>query len=190
MTSRTVSADFPLASVVQRDVVYAILGSLFIACCAQLSMALPFTMVPVTFQAQAILLTAAVLGARRGFYATLAYLLEGALGLPVFAEGYGGYIWFFTATGGYLWSYLPVSILVGLLVDTVAKSQLAVIASMLLGNAIVLVMGTAWLGFFVGPENAWTMGAAPFLVADVLKIVMALCLFPAGRSLAQWGHGA
>lgn len=172
----------PLVSV--RDLAYALCGSLFIALCAQVAVPLPFTIVPTCLQAQAVLLTAAVLGARRGFLAVVAYLLEGAMGLPVFAEGCAGSLYLCGPTGGYLLSYLPVSLLVGGLCDSVARHQLTKGAAMLFGNALILAFGSAWLACFVGPKLAWTMGAAPFIVTDFLKIVMATILLPnCGRLL-------
>lgn len=99
------------------DVGLVFLGSLVVAGLAQLSVRLPFTPVPVTGQTLGVLLVGACLGAWRGGAALLAYLAEGAAGMPVFAEGMSGIHWLTPAgpTGGYLWGFVAAAVLVGCL---------------------------------------------------------------------------
>src|ERR671933_2690125 len=73
-----------------RSVVLVVAFSLFVALAAQVAVPLPFTPVPVTAQTFAVLLTGALLGSRLGALALLAYLVEGAAGLPFFSGGGGG----------------------------------------------------------------------------------------------------
>lgn len=73
-----------------RDLALILAGSLLVALAARISIPLPFTPVPITGQTLAILLVGAALGSRLGFLSLLAYLAEGAMGLPVFAGGTGG----------------------------------------------------------------------------------------------------
>jgi biotin transport system substrate-specific component len=79
-------------TVLLRDILFVISFSIFTALCAQFSFHIPGTTVPVTMQTLAVLLTGAALGSRRGGLALLAYLAEGAAGLPIFAGGTGGFI--------------------------------------------------------------------------------------------------
>src|SRR5437879_10688067 len=91
-----------------RDALLITIFSIFTALCAHVSFPLPFTPVPVTLQTLAVLLTGAALGSKRGSLALLAYLVEGALYLPVFAPIAGapaGFWALFGFTGGYLWLY-------------------------------------------------------------------------------------
>ncbi len=178
MQQNTVFVENSKPTVSSRDLLCALGGSFFIALCAQVSITLPFTLVPTSLQPQAVLLTAAVLGGKRGFLAILAYLLEGAFGLPVFAQGHAGVFYLVGATGGYLLSYLPVSLLVGWLCQSIAKHQITKGAAMFLGNIVIICCGTAWLSCVVGPSLAWSMGAAPFIITDALKIIMATILLP------------
>ncbi len=67
------------------DIALIISGSLLIGLCAQVAILLPFSPVHVTGQTFAVLMIGALLGARRGCFAVLAYIIEGAGGLPVFA---------------------------------------------------------------------------------------------------------
>ena len=71
------------------DVVLVITGSFLIGLSAKVQVLLPFGPVPVTGQTFAVLMLGALLGARRGSLAVLAYLIEGAAGMPVFAFGGG-----------------------------------------------------------------------------------------------------
>src|SRR4051812_40379087 len=85
-----------------RDITLVVVGSLFVALLAQVAIRLPFTVVPITGQTLAVALTAAVLGSKRGALALLAYLGEGAAGLPFFAGGASGLAKIMGPTGGYL----------------------------------------------------------------------------------------
>src|ERR1700745_1216201 len=74
--------------------------SLLTALAAQI--VIPIGPVPITAQTFAVLLTGALLGSRLGAMAMIAYLLEGASGLPFFAGGTGGLPHLLGPTGGYL----------------------------------------------------------------------------------------
>src|SRR2546423_2722842 len=78
-------------------------ASLFVALCARVTLPLPFTPVPLTLQNFGVLLVGLTLGSRRGFAALALYLVEGAVGMPVFnPAGLGGVAQLFGPTGGYL----------------------------------------------------------------------------------------
>ena len=65
----------------------------------------PFYPVPMTLQTLAVPLIAAAYGSRLGVITVLAYLAEGALGLPVFTNtppAVAGPAYFLGPTGGYL----------------------------------------------------------------------------------------
>ena len=72
------------------DIVMVLAGSFVLALASQLAVRLPFSPVPVTAQTLAVLLVGAALGAKRGSLAVIAYLAQGAAGLPVFAGGLSG----------------------------------------------------------------------------------------------------
>ena len=68
-----------------RNVVLVVGASLFVALCARITIPLmPLTPVPLTVQNLGVLLVGLLLGSRRGFAALALYLMEGAIGLPVF----------------------------------------------------------------------------------------------------------
>src|SRR3989304_4935143 len=97
------------------DISLIVIGSLFVAALAQLS--IPLQPVPVTGQTFVVLLVGMVLGSRRGAPALAAYLAEGLAGLPVFAEARSGLGTVLGPTGGYLVGFIAAAWLVGLLAE-------------------------------------------------------------------------
>lgn len=170
-----------------RDTLLVCLFSGGVAACAQISVPLPFTPVPVTGQTLAVLFTGAVLGWRRGLLALALYLAEGSLGLPVFAGGAAGLARLFGPTGGYLLAYPPAAALTGLLAERGWDRRPAGAALMMLpGNLLIFAMGVAWLAPFVGgPGPAVVKGLLPFLPGDLIKIGLAAILLPGGWALVR-----
>ena len=147
---------------------------------------LPFTPVPITGQTLGVLLVGAALGSRLGFLALLAYLLEGAMGLPVFAGGTGGIAKILGPTGGFLLAFPLAAGLVGLLVERFGLDRgFCTLLAMLLGNALLYLVGLPWLaawlmgaGKFGGVSALLAMGLFPFIPGDLVKAVLAALLFP------------
>jgi coniferyl-aldehyde dehydrogenase len=81
-----------------------LIGSWLIA--ASSWMSAPMYPVPMTMQTYAVLIIAALGGWTVGFGAIVAYLIEGALGLPVFANGGAGLAYMAGPTGGFLLGFL------------------------------------------------------------------------------------
>ena len=101
-----------------RGLALVVAFSLLTALAAQVAVPLPFTPVPVTLQTFAVLLTGALLGARLGALAMIAYLLEGACGLPFFSLGRGGVLHLlFAPTAGYLLAYPLAAYVTGWLAE-------------------------------------------------------------------------
>lgn len=170
-----------------RDLSLILAGSLFVALTAQVAIPLPFTPVPLTLQTLGILLVGAALGSRLGFLALLAYLLEGAMGLPVFAGGTGGVARILGPTGGFLLAFPLAAGLVGLLVERFGldRSFFGTLLAMLLGNALLYLVGLPWLGAwlvgvgkFTGIGGLLARGLFPFLPGDLVKAVLAALLLP------------
>ena len=84
-------------------ILIAFLFTILIALSSKISV--PFYPVPMTMQTFVVLFTGFTLGARYGFIALSFYILEGALGLPVFAgtpaKGVG-IAYLLGPTGGYI----------------------------------------------------------------------------------------
>ncbi|HSW00526.1 MAG TPA: biotin transporter BioY [Sedimentisphaerales bacterium] len=165
-------------------------GSLVIAGSAQIAVGLP---VPVTGQTFAVLMLAALLGSRRGVLCVLAYLAEGLMGLPVFSQGRAGPAMFFGPTGGFLLGFVPAAYVVGSLAERGwDRRAITTMLAMVLGSVAMYACGLAWLSCLdnlLGRPlggSVLAVGLYPFLVGDVLKIVLATFLLPLGWKLIQY----
>jgi biotin transport system substrate-specific component len=138
-----------------------------------------------TLHTVSVFLVAIALGPRLGVAAMVAYLGAGAVGLPVFsgtpARGIGiAYI--VGPTGGYLLGYLIASGLVGWL--AAGRGWAGQVLSMLAGLAVVYVAGLAWLALFVPAPKLLAAGLSPFLLGDVVKVLLVATLM-SGLSLLK-----
>jgi biotin transport system substrate-specific component len=161
--------------------------SLLTALAAQVVVPLPFTPVPLTGQTFAVLLTGALLGPRLGALAMLAYLAEGAAGLPFFRGGAGGVGHLSGATAGYLLAFPAAAYVTGLLAERGWDRRFATAAAaMALGSLVILASGWGWLALLSGnAAEAFRFGVAPFVAGDVVKIVLAAAALPAGWALLR-----
>ena len=157
-------------------------GSALLALSAQI--AVPMFPVPITLQTLAVPLLVLGLGRGLAVMATLAYLAEAALGLPVLSGWLGGALRLFGPTAGYLWTFPIAAYAIGALLE---RGLMATYAgrwvAIFLGTAVIFAGGAWWLA--VGPlglsaGDAIAKGVAPFLIGDVLKCSLAAAL------PAQW----
>ena len=168
------------------DIAVILAGSFLIGLSARVQFLLPFSPVPVTGQTFAVLVVGALLGARRGSLAVLAYILEGAAGMPVFAFG-GGFAVLLGPTGGYLIGFIPAAYVTGLLAERGWDRRIGtMVLAMILGDAVIYAFGLFWLTCLMGAsEKVLTAGLYPFIPGDVLKIALAAVLLPSGWKLLE-----
>jgi biotin transport system substrate-specific component len=164
-----------------------IVFSLFIAACAQFS--IQIGPVPITGQSFAVLLTGALLGSRMGAAAVIAYLIEGAVGLPFFAPGGApGLLRFFGSTGGYLVAFPAAAFVTGAFAEHGwDKRYPTAVAAMAIGSAIIFLGGWAWFSVLTNtpPLAAFRLAVLPFLPGDVIKIGLAAAVLPTGWALLK-----
>jgi len=170
-----------------RSVGLVIVFSLFIAACAQFS--IQIGPVPITGQTFAVLLTGALLGPRLGVAAVIAYLIEGAVGLPFFAPGGApGILRFLGPTGGYLVAFPAAAFITGAFAEHGwDKRYPTAVAAMAIGSAIIFLAGWAWYSVLTHtpPVAAFKIAVLPFLVGDVIKIALAAAVLPTGWALLK-----
>lgn len=148
--------------------------SFLIALAASISIPLPFTPVPIAVQGTLILSLSVLLGAKRTvFAAVIGFLLEGALGIPVFATCMGGFARLLGCNAGYFLGYMIAAWVVGFLSSrSSSKDKLFWIMS--IGDGIIYLFGAVWLSFFIGWAQAITLGVLPFICGDIIKRVLAI----------------
>lgn len=173
-----------------RLAVLAVAGSALLAVSSKIQV--PMWPVPMTMQTFAVLAIGMAYGWRLGGATILLYMAEGAIGLPVFAKG-GGMAYFFEATSmGYIYGYLPAAMLVGWLAQRGWDRSFATTAlAMLFGNVLIYVPGLLWLGMIVGwdkPVLEW--GLTPFIVGDLVKLLLAAAVLPLAWKAVQRWRGA
>lgn len=163
------------------NVVTVLLGTVLITLAAKINV--PTWPVPVTLQSFAIAALAAAFGWRIGTATVVAYLLEGAAGLPVFATG-GGIAYLVGPTGGFLLAFVPMAYIIGRAADLGASAKVGTLfLAMLIADALLFALGFLWL-LTLGAAASWLdssnlVGSAfaravqPFLIWDALKMLFA-----------------
>lgn len=170
-----------------RSVGLVIVFSLFIAAAAQFS--IQVGPIPITGQSFAVLLTGALLGSRLGAAAVIAYLIEGAIGLPFFAPGGApGIARFFGPTGGYLIAFPAAAFITGAFAEFGwDKNYPQAVAAMAIGSLIIFAGGWAWYSIVTNTPAvaAFQIAVLPYLPGDVIKIALGAAVLPTGWVLLK-----
>ncbi|MCU9847087.1 biotin transporter BioY [Defluviimonas sp. WL0024] len=181
-------AVFPTRSWLSRSLM-VLGGSLFIALAAQVSV--PMVPTPMTLQTLAILIVGFTYGARMGALTLLAYLAEGAAGLPVFANGLN-FVAFAGPTAGFLVGFVGLAWLAGFAADRGVRGIFGLSLAGIAASALLYLPGVAWpmglagtLGIEAGwvglpADKIWAGFVAPFLIGDAVKAVIAALVVSGG----------
>lgn len=164
-----------------KNIAFVILGSILLTISAKVQ--IPFIGVPATFQTLVVALLSAAFGWRLGVATVAFYLMQGIMGLPVFATG-GGVAYLFGPTGGFLLGFLPAAFVIGKLANMgYSKKFFPTFASMVLGTSIIFAFGFAWLVALSGSvvwldqsnviASAFAIAIKPFIIWDILKMALA-----------------
>ena len=160
--------------------------SLLTALAAQV--VIPIGPVPITGQTFAVLLTGALLGPRLGAMAMIAYLIEGASGLPFFAGGHFGLVHLMGPTGGYLVAFPAAAFITGAFAEHGwDRHFFSAAAAMAIGSIIIIVCGCIWFSVVSQTSiiNAFNVTVAPFIPGDIVKILLAAAVLPSGWKLLR-----
>lgn len=163
--------------------VLVLAGSALIAISAQINV--PMYPVPMTLQTLAISLIGLTYGSRLAAATVIAYLVEGAVGLPVFAEAKAGFVWLAGPTSGYLWGFVGMAWMTGWMVERgFDRGFLRLFVAALIPAALLFVPGVAVLNIVLnmGWEKAIMAGAVPFLTGMVVKAAVAALAVKGGWS--------
>jgi len=154
-----------------------IAASLFVALCARVSVPLPFTPVPLTLQNFGVLAVGLLLGSRRGFAALVLYLLEGAIGLPVFSPSLVlgvGIARLLGPTGGFLLAYPLVAFVAGYIYEHTSRRFVWAAVAAVAAELVLFATGLGWLAVLTHSVSlALKFGLYWFVFAEIIKVLMA-----------------
>ena len=176
MKSKTIDKIHPYFISINNQKLNAIsiiLGSLLIAILAQISFYIPFSPVPLTGQTIGVFIIGGILGPKKGVFCILAYLIEGLVGLPVFANMSAGFLVLIGPTAGYLYSFIPAVIMIGYFTNLNTKNKFWINTLIcILITFFILCFGTLYLSNFIGFQKAFNAGFYPFIVIGVIKSII------------------
>lgn len=160
--------------------------SLLTAAAAQL--VIPIGPIPITGQTFAVLLTGALLGSRLGAMAMIAYLIEGASGLPFFAGAHFGLAHLLGPSGGYLVAFPAAAYITGAFAENGWDRRfLTAVAAMAIGSVVIMLSGWAWFSVLthMPPLVALNLTIIKFIPGDIIKILLAAAALPTGWKLLR-----
>jgi biotin transport system substrate-specific component len=138
----------------------------------------PIGPVPIVLSTLFVILSGLLLGSRWGPASMALYLLVGAIGIPVFAGGRGGFAHFFGPTGGYLIGYLVSAWITGLISERSNRLLRRDVIAVVIGSLTLYGCGVPWLKIVT--QMSWSrtllVGVIPFLIGDAIKASVAVIL--------------
>jgi len=154
-------------------VFFALIGSIVLAISSKIK--IPFYPVPMTMQTLIVLMIGVGFGWKLGLATVSLYLFEGIIGLPVFSgtpEKGVGLIYFTGPTMGYLLGFLVAVYFSGRFIYD--NNLINNFLKLLLATSFIYILGMTWLGNLIGWDKPiYQLGAHPFLLAELLKILIA-----------------
>jgi biotin transport system substrate-specific component len=154
----------------------------------------PVSPAPISLQVLGVFLAGILLGPAWGGLSMGLYLLTGAVGAPVFANGSAGVGVLLGATGGYLWSYPVAAIVIGAIVhegfaieDPTEQGLGRLVGGMVAGTAVIYAFGVVGLSLVLGMtlKEAFVAGALAFLPAEAFKIAAAIGIVRSDQIAAE-----
>ena len=133
----------------------------------------PFTFVPATMQTFVVLFLGMVLGYKLAAATVVLYLIEGLIGLPVFAKG-GGFVYLMGPTGGYLIGFILTAFFAGMI--KIKTDPIVIFIYLLFSVSAAYALGLLGLWNYMGLDKSFNqvflVGAQPFLLIEIYKILI------------------
>lgn len=160
--------------------------SLLMALAAQV--VIPIGPIPITGQTFVVMLAGALLGSRLGAMAMIAYLIEGASGLPFFYGGGAGLAHLLGPTGGYLIAFPAAAFITGAFAEQGwDRKYLTAAAAMFAGSLVIMLGGWLWFSYVTrtSPLVAFQFTVLKFIPGDIIKVLLAAAVLPTGWKLLK-----
>lgn len=155
-----------------------VLAAMFTAVTAILSQtAIPIPGgVPLTLQTFAVALCGYVLGVKWGLASISAYVLLGAVGVPVFSGFKGGIGTLFGTTGGFIFGFIIFALLCGL--SHRFKNRILSVLIGIGGMLVCHLCGVIQFSIVYGSNfiNSFLLVSLPYLLKDALSVIAAYFL--------------
>jgi len=159
-----------------KNIALVLFGTLLLTLSSKIQV--PFWPVPMTMQTFIVFIIGMAYGWKLAFFTLVAYLFEGALGLPVFAKG-GGLLYLTGPTAGYLYGMTIAAGVIGAFAELgYNNSYFKSLISLLIGTFIIFLFGVGYLGSVIGYDKALAAGLYPFIPSEFFKIGLAVVLIP------------
>ncbi len=145
---------------------------------APVSLNIPISPVPISLGTLAIYFVLMVLGLKLGVLSVILYILLGLAGLPVFTGFTSGPGKLFGPTGGYIIGYIFLALISGLFAERRQSGLFSRILGIILGTAVMYLLGTFWLAYQTSCTlaQAFLQAVIPFLPGDMVKLILAASL--------------
>lgn len=155
---------------------------------AQISIPVPFSVVPITFQTFAVILIAVVLEEQLATRTLMVYTLLGVIGLPVFSGFSGGLTRVFGPTGGFILGFIVMAFVIGWCSKRGTKIFLW--CGTYIGIFVDYMMGVVQLAFITNMsiKEAIMVGAFPFLVKDIILAAVAIIVASRIKGIVRRGE--
>lgn len=161
-----------------KNIILCAIFAALTAILSQISIPLPFTPVPINLAMISVFIAGGLLGTKIGAISQLVYVIIGAIGVPVYANFTGGPGILVGPTGGYIVGYIIATIIIGVIAKRLEDSIYSYTVAMVAGILGCYFVGTAWFMHITqsGLIEALLMCVVPFLIGDILKIILSAFL--------------
>ncbi|MEN6370959.1 MAG: biotin transporter BioY [Armatimonadota bacterium] len=167
--------------------------ALLSAVAARTRFCLPYILIPITLQTMVAALAGMILGKKLGALSQAQYLVMGLAGAPVFTyPPFGGPAMFLSPTFGYIPGFILGAYVAGLAWEKLGRRGMkSATISATLGIASIYIIGVPWFAGYllvttgqpasVCVAQAWLTGLAPFVGAEVFKVITAAAIASKSR---------
>lgn len=162
-----------------KNILLVLTGTIFLALFSQIKISIePISSVPITGQTFAVALIGFLYGRKLGAATLISYIVAGSLGIPVYAGAKSGFV-LFAANGGYIIGFFFIALICGHFAERgCTKSFIKTMAVLVLAHVVMYFFGLMQLSYFIKDKNIFVVGLVPFIIGDIVKMVLVASILP------------